>query len=161
MCLATALRIRLETPADGAFINGLETQLGAEFSRYEPHALPDNAHVATGQTHPGVGVVLEWSGRPLATARWSRSRTNTVAGPTAILECLVVDAGFRQAGFGRRLLAAIEDQMRAAGCCQLDLNAPLDSLPALTRMGFRPKALASLKWADGAACAAVSLTKSF
>lgn len=48
MCLATALRIRLETPADRAFINGLETQLGAEFRRYEPHALPDNAHVATG-----------------------------------------------------------------------------------------------------------------
>jgi len=103
-------------------------------------------------------VILEWSDRPLAAARWS-CHTDNKDSRSASLDRFVVDDRFQAAGFGRRLLAAVEEDMRAVGCRHLHMTAPVDALPALIRLGFRPARLTNRILRTGEITAAVMLTK--
>ncbi|WP_242343310.1 GNAT family N-acetyltransferase [Anaeromyxobacter terrae] len=69
-------------------------------------------------------------------------------GPAALVEDMVVDAGERGRGVGRRLLEAIEGWAAARGASRLQLLADRDNAPALgfyARAGWQPTRLVCLR----------------
>lgn len=167
MCLSTAIRIRPAVAADNAAFEGLEALIDAAFRSYSDcdnagtavAAVPEFAAEAP-RTTSARRLVLEWSGTPLAALRWAPHAAPADApGHAAIVDLFAVAEGFRTAGFARRLLAAAETDMRRAGCGSLEITAPLDALPALTRLGFRPIRPVQRALATGETCPAVLLGK--
>lgn len=158
MCLATAVRIRPATSGDSDALDLFEEAIDTVFRQHEHDTSSVRSSAAAGATQSDYSVILEWGDQPVAAARWS-CQTDIKGSRSASLDRFVVDGRFQAAGFGRRLLAAVEEDMRAVGCRHLHMTAPVDALPALIRLGFRPARLTNRILRTGEITAAVMLTK--
>ena len=82
----------------------------------------------TATSRPRVGTV---GGRIVATG------VATANGPVGWLGGIVVDAPFRERGYGRAMTEDLIRLLRAAGCSTLSLEATNAGRPMYERMGFR------------------------
>jgi GNAT superfamily N-acetyltransferase len=82
----------------------------------------------TSTSRPRVGLA---GGRIVATG------VATANGPVGWLGGIVVDASFRERGYGRAMTENLIELLRAAGCSTVSLEATNAGRPMYERMGFR------------------------
>jgi ribosomal protein S18 acetylase RimI-like enzyme len=104
-------------------------------------ALPDRLAAQAGAQ---VWLARTGDGEPVGLAVCFTGFSTFAARPLLNLHDLAVAPGHRGKGVGRRLLAAVEDAARAAGCCKVTLEVRTDNLTA-------QKLYRALGYGDGAA----------
>lgn len=159
MCLANATRIRTVLPVDGGAIRDLARQ-NDEMFRLQP--LDGAMTYAEEQPrHPATdGLMLEWSASCVGAVLWTRVGGATSPSSTpVVMELIPLGADPEMTGWSRRLLETAERHLGGTTGDSLEVVAPLECLPALTRLGFRPQRLARRTLASGEICAAVVVRK--
>jgi GNAT superfamily N-acetyltransferase len=76
----------------------------------------------------GYELLAAWSGSAVVGAAGHRIAENLIRGRFCYVDDLVVAASHRRNGLGARLLDAVAEQARAAGCSWLTLDTSLDNL---------------------------------
>jgi ribosomal protein S18 acetylase RimI-like enzyme len=104
-------------------------------------ALPDRLAAQAGAQ---VWLARTGDGEPVGLAVCFTGFSTFAARPLLNLHDLAVAPSHRGKGVGRRLLAAVEDAARAAGCCKVTLEVRTDNLTA-------QKLYRALGYGDGAA----------
>lgn len=154
MCLITAIRIRPAGPDDDAAIADLTRQASAAFTLYPAE---DTAAASPFARPAERTLVLSFASRVLAVAGWSRPSAGDPL--RAEISLLSVEAGFRRSGFGRRLLQALELDLRQAGFSGLSVAAPLDAMAFFVGAGYLPLRLQPVLARDGVSSHAAVLTR--
>jgi GNAT superfamily N-acetyltransferase len=131
------IRIRPATSGGTEALDLFEEAVDTVFRQHEHDTSSVSSRAAGGATQSDYSVILEWSDRPLAAAGWS-CHTDNKDSHSASLDRFVVDGRFQAAGFGRRLLAAVEEDMRAVGCSHLHMTAPPERPPGPDPAGVPP-----------------------
>ncbi len=88
-------------------------------------------------------LFLEHEGAPIAYA-WTKP-----FGETGRVMHVVVDPAWRGRGAGARLMEAVADRLRAAGCAHWELNVKTDNVPAIRlyeRVGFSAAHRSAALW---------------
>jgi hypothetical protein len=159
MCLANATRIRTVLPADGAAIGDLARQ-NDEMFRLQPVDGALNGTQEQPECPATGGLILEWSASCVGAVLWTHDGEADHAQPGPIvIELIPLGAEPQTIGWCRRLLEAAEGHLGGRACDSLEVVAPLECLPALTSLGFRPERLVRRTLATGEACAAVVVRK--
>ncbi len=92
--------------------------------------LPDAAGLVAQlarQRAQGYRLLAAWRGADAVGAAGWRLSENLIHGRFAYVDDLVVAATERRSGLGARLLAAVADEARAAGCRRMTLDTGMDN----------------------------------
>lgn len=150
MCLATMFRIGPAKAADIANIERLCDEHYDALARYDLASMQRAASSRQDDTYTDRGIVearvVSWGAEVCAAARWHMcaGRAADPHSAAARIECLSVSRPYQGTGLGRRLVADIAGRASARGATQLTVVAPVDAMPFLQKLGFRPKHLAEV-----------------
>ncbi len=159
MCLANATRIRTVLPADGAALRELALQRDEMFLLQPLDGALNGAQEQPECPATG-GLMLEWSASCVGAVLWTHDGETGCAQPGPIVvELIPLGDGPQTIGWCRRLVEAAERHLGRRACESMEVVAPLEGLPALTSLGFRPERLVRRTLATGEACAAVVVRK--
>jgi hypothetical protein len=159
MCLANATRIRTVLPGDGAAIRELALQRDEMFC-LQPLDGALNGTREQPECPATGGLMLEWSASCIGAILWTHDGETCCAPPRPLLiEVIPLGAEPEMIGWCRRLLRAAERHLGETARDGLEVVAPIECLPALTSLGFRPQRLARRTLATGEACTAVVVRK--
>lgn len=151
MCLATMFHIGPAKVAQSAGINRLHDEHAEALARFRPATSLDAKSCDTGtvctESTTEETRVVSWGAEICAAAHWSMRAASACAGvetPEATIAWLSVSRSFQRTGLGRRLVADIAARARVHGATHLTVVAPIDAMPFLQRLGFRPTRLAEV-----------------
>jgi ribosomal protein S18 acetylase RimI-like enzyme len=101
--------------------------------------------------HGGARVFLAYEGqRPVGLAICFQGFSTFRAKPLINIHDIAVDPEFRGRGIGRALLAAVQENARASGCCKVTLEVRSDNhraMAAYRRAGFESTQPETWFWA--------------
>ncbi len=152
MCLATMFHIGPAKVGQSAGINRLHDEHAEALACFRPATSLDAISCGTDTVCTESALdetrVISWGGEVCAAAHWSMRAASACAGletPDATISWLSVSRSFERAGLGRRLVADIAARARARGATRLTVVAPIDAMPFLQRLGFRPTRLTEVR----------------
>jgi ribosomal protein S18 acetylase RimI-like enzyme len=124
-----SFRIRLAEPSDAAAIVRLIRELAESLTEQSP-ITPDYAQIYL--SYPDRGILLaEVAGEVIGLLSYSTRPDLYHAGPTALIEELVVRMDSQSQGVGSLLLQAVEDHLFEAGCVEISVSVMPDNLRAI------------------------------
>jgi GNAT superfamily N-acetyltransferase len=147
---AMAIRIDFATPDDLPALADLLAELFSLESDFVPERARQLAGLGLILDHPELGrlFVLRVDGAVAGMANALITVSTAEGGRVVLLEDVIVRAGQRGGGLGRRLVEHVFDWARGEGMTRVTLLADQANAPALAfyeRLGFQPSAMRVLR----------------
>ncbi|MGQ0674396.1 MAG: GNAT family N-acetyltransferase [Hyphomicrobium sp.] len=117
----------------------------------------------------GTCFVVEIDGEIVASGAWSHQApsyldkaqaASTVAAGAAVIHGVYCDPAHAGSGLAGRILAALEDDLAAAGHTNAGIATSYTAMPFFSAAGYRPERLISLAFPDGSTFGGVLMSRS-
>jgi ribosomal protein S18 acetylase RimI-like enzyme len=133
------IKIRRATPPDAEAVGDLMAQLAERASGTVADGVADRFSTILVQPNQAVFVAENEHGQLVGLLSIGHQLTLWHAGPSALVQELVVDRATRRKGVGRALILAAIQWARQAGCSEIGVSTEQDNLAAQVfyqRVGF-------------------------